>query len=152
MHSGNRRSGANSPRTIRQSKNARKDAAAVNRGRSANRPSEIPVRGWKDIFYRIFTSISEDRILANAGAVTFYALLALFSLIATLVSIYGFFSDSRTIADQVTAMSGILPGGAVDVIRDELNRLTILPKGKLAAKPSGARGAKMADTIGPVPR
>ena len=28
-------------------------------------------------------------------------------------------------------MSGILPGGAVDVIRDELNRLTSQPKGKL---------------------
>jgi membrane protein len=131
MHSGIRRSGANSPGTIRQSKNSKTDAADVDRGRSANRPSEIPVRGWKDIVYRIFNSIPEDRILANAAAVTFYALLAVFPLIATLVSIYGFFSDSRTIADQVTAMSGILPGGAVDVIRDELNRLTSQPKGKL---------------------
>jgi membrane protein len=138
MRSGIRRSGANSPGTSRQSKNSNKDAANVgggrsdvDRGRSANRPSEIPVRGWKDIVYRIFNSISEDRILANAAAVTFYALLAVFPLIATLVSIYGFFSDSRTIADQVTAMSGVLPGGAVDVIRDELNRLTSQPKGKL---------------------
>jgi membrane protein len=138
MHSGIRRSGANGPGAIRQSKNSRRRAADVDdgrpdvdRGRSANRPSEIPIRGWKDIVYRIFSSISEDRILANAAAVTFYALLAVFPLIATLVSIYGFFSDSRTIADQVTAMSGILPGGAVDVIRDELNRLTSQPKGKL---------------------
>ena len=103
----------------------------VDHGRSADRPSEIPVRGWKDIAYRIFNSIWEDRILANAAAVTFYALLAVFPLMATLVSIYGFFSDSRTIADQVTAMSGVLPGGAIDVIRDELNRLTSQPKGKL---------------------
>ena len=116
MHSEIRRSGANNPGTIRQSKNSQKDEADVDggpdvdRGRSANRPSEIPVRGWKDIVYRIFNSISEDRILANAAAVTFYALLAVFPLIATLVSIYGFISDSRTIADQVTAMSGFFPG------------------------------------------
>jgi len=76
-------------------------------------------------------SLSQDRILANAAAVTFYTLLAVFPLIATLVSVYGFFLDSRTIADQVSAMSGVLPGGAVDVIRDELNRLTSQPKGKL---------------------
>jgi membrane protein len=131
-------SGAKRLGTIGQYKNSKTDAAGldggrvhVDRGRSANRPSEIPVRGWKDIVYRIFNSISDDRILANAAAVTFYALLAVFPLIATLISIYGFFSDSRTIADQVTVMSGIFPGGAVDVIRDELNRLTSQPKGKL---------------------
>jgi membrane protein len=71
MHSGIRRSGANNPGTMRQSKNAKKVAADVDRGRSANRPSEIPARGWQDIVYRIFNSISKDRILANAAAVTF---------------------------------------------------------------------------------
>jgi membrane protein len=138
MRSGVKRSDVNSPGSIRRSAGSKEvaadidgGAAEVDRGRSANRPSEIPGRGWKDIVYRIFNGISEDRILANAAAVTFYALLAVFPLIATLVSIYGFFSDSRTITDQVTAMSGILPGGAVDVIRDELNRLTSQPKGKL---------------------
>jgi hypothetical protein len=48
------------------------------RGRSARRPSEIPPPGWKDIVVRVYEGISEDRILANAAAVTFYALLALF--------------------------------------------------------------------------
>ena len=138
MRSGIRRSGGSGPGTSHQSKNSKKDAANVdggrsdvNRGRSANRPSEIPVRGWKDIVLRIFHGVSEDRILPNAAAVTFYALLAMFPLIGTLVSIYGLFADSRTIADQVTAMAGILPGGAVDVIHEELNRLTGQAKGKL---------------------
>jgi len=138
MLSGMRHSDVNSPRTIRQPASSKEVAADiggergdVDRGRSAERPPEILVRGWKGIVHRIFNSISQDRILANAAAVTFYTLLAVFPLIATLVSVYGFFLDSRTIADQVSAMSGVLPGGAVDVIRDELNRLTSQPKGKL---------------------
>src|SRR5438094_8512959 len=87
-------------------------------------PSEIPARGWKDIALRIYEVISEDRILADAAAVTFYALLALFPGIGALVSIYGLFADPTTIATQLDAVAGILPGGAVDVIRDQLTRLT----------------------------
>ena len=59
------------------------------RGRFAEGPSEIPARGWKDILLRVYDGISEDRILANAAGVTYYALLALFPGIAALVSILG---------------------------------------------------------------
>ena len=48
------------------------------RGRFAQGPSEIPALGWKDIFLRVYKGISDDRILANAAGVTYYALLALF--------------------------------------------------------------------------
>ena len=52
------------------------------RGRSAETPSQIPARGWKDIFLRVYRGISEDRILLVATGVTFYALLAIFPGIA----------------------------------------------------------------------
>jgi membrane protein len=101
------------------------------RGRLADRPSEIPARGWKDILLRVYNGISEDRILANAAAVTFYALLALFPAMAALVSIYGLFADPGTITKQLDAMQGVLPGGGIDVIRDQLTRLTAQPSGAL---------------------
>jgi membrane protein len=107
-----------------QNSNSTHHVADDARGRSAMSPSEIPVRGWKDILLRIYEGISEDRILANAAAVTFYTLLALFPGIAALVSIYGLFADPGSIATLLDAVSGILPGGAVDVIRDQLTRLT----------------------------
>ena len=43
---------------------------ADRRGRSAERPSEIPAPGWKDILLRVYNGISDDRILANAAGVT----------------------------------------------------------------------------------
>src|SRR6201981_1904077 len=101
------------------------------RGRSAERPSDIPARGWKDILWRVYEGISDDRILANAAAGTFYALLALFPALAALVSIYGLFADPASIQQHLDSIAGILPGGAVDVVRDQLNRLTAQSGGTL---------------------
>jgi membrane protein len=93
------------------------------RGRFPEGPSEIPARGWKDILLRVYDGISDDRILANAAGVTFYALLALFPGIAALVSIYGLFADPNTIASHIDAIAGFAPGGAIEIIRDQLTRL-----------------------------
>jgi hypothetical protein len=68
-------------------------ASEPGRGRAANRPSEIPFRGWQDILWRLIKSASEDRILATPGSVAFFALLAAFPAVATVVSLYGIFAD-----------------------------------------------------------
>jgi membrane protein len=94
------------------------------RGRRASTPSEIPARGWKDILKRCYQRLGDDRILAIAAGVTFYALLAIFPAIAALVSIYGLFSDPGTIARHLDDISGMVPGGAIDVIRGQLENLT----------------------------
>src|SRR3954470_3552903 len=67
--------------------------AADERGRRAKRPSEIAKRGWKDILWRVYGGLVEDRILMNAAGVAFYALLALFPTFTAFVSIYGLFAD-----------------------------------------------------------
>jgi len=94
------------------------------RGRLAQGPSDIPALGWKDIFWRVYNGISDDRILANAAGVTYYALLALFPGVAAVVSIYGLFADPNSIVSHVDTMAGFAPGGAIDVIRDQLTRLS----------------------------
>src|SRR5438309_1941383 len=113
------------------SKSDHKAPADEGRGRSAEKPSDIPARGWKDILWRVYAGISDDRILANAAAVTFYALLALFPAIAALVSIYGLFADPASIQQHLDSVSGVLPGGAIEVIRNQLNSLAAQPRGTL---------------------
>ena len=68
---------------------------------------------------RVYNGISDDRILANAAGVTYYALLALFPGIAALVSIYGLFADPNTIVNHVNTVAGFAPGGAIDVVREQ---------------------------------
>lgn len=101
------------------------------RGRDAAAPSEVPAAGWKDILARVYRGLDDDRILANAAAVTFYALLALFPAIAALVSIYALFADPQSISQHLDAAAGVLPGGAIDIIRDQLDRLVAQPHNKL---------------------
>jgi membrane protein len=93
------------------------------RGRQADTPSEIPARGWWDIFKRVARQVSEDRVMAEAAAVTYYALLALFPALAALVSLYGLFADPNTIADHLNAITGVVPGGGMQIITDQLHSL-----------------------------
>jgi len=71
------------------------------RGRSATHPLEVPARGWKDILFRVWKNIGEDRVIVVAAGVTFYSVLALFPAIAALVAVYGFFADPTTIASHL---------------------------------------------------
>ena len=99
--------------------------------RKASTPSEIPARGWKDILKHWYRRINDDRILAIAAGVTFYALLAIFPAIAALVSIYGLFADPAAIAQHLDDFAKLVPGGAIDVVRDQLNQLTAQGRGTL---------------------
>lgn len=98
-------------------------ASQPGRGRNAERPLQIPLKGWVDIFWRIYASIMEDRILLIAAGATFYLLLALFPALAAFVSVYGFVADPRTVADQVAFLGGMLPTGSLDMIRTQLQAL-----------------------------
>lgn len=93
------------------------------RGRHADTPTEISAKGWKDILWRTYEEFGKDRITAVAAGVTYYALLAVFPAIAALVSIYGLFSDPATIQDHLNTMSGILPGGALEIVGEQVKRI-----------------------------
>jgi membrane protein len=93
------------------------------RGRSADTPSDIPAKGWKDILWRVYRGISENRIPLISAGVTFYTLLSIFPGIAALISIYGLFADPSTIASQLDTLANVAPGGALQLLRDEMTRL-----------------------------
>jgi membrane protein len=93
------------------------------RGRSATTPSEIPARGWKDILLRVYANVAKHRIMALAAGMTYYTILAIFPAIAALVAVYGLFSDPSTITKHLDQLGGFLPGGALDIARDQLTRV-----------------------------
>ena len=99
-------------------------------GQAAASPSDIPARGWWAIVKRVAGNVSEHRLLTEAAAITFYALLALFPALAALVSLYGLFADPATISHQVGAMSGVIPGGGMDIISSQIDNLTANGSGK----------------------
>ena len=101
------------------------------RGREATSPWHIPWQGWKDIFWRTYQQISEDRLLAVAAGVVFYWLLALFPAITAFVSLYGLFAKPSTISNHLSLLSNLLPGGALDIVQEQINRIVSKGETKL---------------------
>lgn len=99
-------------------------ATQPGRGRDAEAPTEIPARGWKDILWRLYRSISKDRILLTAAGASFYMLLALVPTLSAFVSIYGLFNDRVGVLNHVELLTGIVPPGALEILREQLTRLT----------------------------
>lgn len=92
-------------------------------GRDATRPSEIPARGWWAILKRTAQQVSEDRVMAEAAGITFYALLALFPALAALISIYGLFADPQQVERHLGTLEGLVPGGGMDILHDQVKRI-----------------------------
>lgn len=101
------------------------------RGREADRPRDIPARGWKDIAWRVYRQIGCDNIDLIAAGVAFYTLLALFPAIAALVSIYGLVADRATVLEHTDKLAGFLPQGAVDLISGQMEAIASQPQGAL---------------------
>lgn len=99
-------------------------AADDARGRRAERPSDIPRRGWRDILLRIKDAVSGKSLSLVAAGAAFYAFLAIPSAIAALVSLYGLMADPAEVRRQVDAMRGVVPGEAVGLLSDQLKALT----------------------------
>jgi membrane protein len=98
------------------------------RGRDAASPGEIPASGWKDVLFRTYEQIEEDRLLAVAAGVVFYGLLALFPAITALVSSYALFADPKTINDHLSFVADTLPAGTFTIVQEQVER--VLSKGE----------------------
>ncbi|MHC4055072.1 YihY/virulence factor BrkB family protein [Bradyrhizobium sp. 25ACV] len=113
-----RRGEANSPET-----HPARAAVQPGHGRRAKSPFEIPWKGWKDIFWRTYQRIDEDRLLATAGGVVFFGLLAIFPAVTALVSSYGLFADPKTISANLQTLATMLPEGSFQIVEDQVARV-----------------------------
>lgn len=93
------------------------------RGRSAERPQDIPARGWRDVLWRSWQEISDNNIFLIAGGVTYSILLALFPALAALVSLYGLLLDPGQIEQQVNSLGTMLPEQSRQMLTQELHQL-----------------------------
>lgn len=61
--------------------------------------------------------------MSISGGVTFFLLLAIFPATAAIVSIYGLFADLHKMNADMSSLSNVLPGGAVQVLGEQIKRL-----------------------------
>src|SRR5918996_2696734 len=91
------------------------------RGRSAERPNEIPAPGWRDILWRVWAQIGHDNVSIIAAGVAFYAILAVFPAITAFVSLFGLFADPAAVQEQFANLEGMIPAEAWTLLNDQLS-------------------------------
>ena len=99
------------------------DAKEPGRGRLAQRPAQIPRKGWTDIFWRLGVSYYGDRVGFVAGGVTFFVTLSLFPTLAAFVTIYGLFADPNDAWTRLQFLYSVLPSGVAEFLGAEMQRL-----------------------------
>ena len=104
-----------------------REASQPGHGRLARNPLQIPWAGWKDILWRTYQQIDEDRLLAIAAGVVFFGLLAVFPAVTALVSCYGLFANPSTISANLQTLALMLPEGSFQIVQDQIAR--VLAKG-----------------------
>jgi membrane protein len=118
-------------------------AGAAGRDGAAESPLQISGRGWTTIIGHTIREFAKDRILAVAAGATFYALLALFPALAAFVSLYGLVADVGEARAQILSLAGVLPGGAISVLGDQLTRLGATDHGSLGFAFATGLGASL---------
>src|SRR5512139_2974082 len=89
-------------------------------------PAPVGRRGWavwRHILYRTYIEINDDRLLALAAGVVFYALLALFPAITALVSSYALFAKPSTINGHLAALSSMMPASAIKIVDEQVTHV-----------------------------
>lgn len=100
-------------------------------GAEAERPLQVPARGWAQIFKRAFRKAKDDGISLAAAGVAFYAFLAIFPAMLAALAIYGLVAEPAQVQQQVAAISGPLPEQARSILRQQLTSLTSTQQGAL---------------------
>jgi membrane protein len=80
-----------------------------------------------------FRASIADRMTLSAAGCAFYATLALFPAISTLISVYGLVFDREAVASQLQTVEAVLPPPAFSLIQARVQELVNQPNGSLSA-------------------
>jgi membrane protein len=92
-------------------------------GVHAEKPTEIPWRGWKQIVKRAWAEHKADNMPIIAGGVAFFGFLAIFPGLIAMISLYGLVASPETVARQVEDLSAQLPDEAANLIGEQLKSI-----------------------------
>jgi membrane protein len=89
-------------------------------GGTANKPSQVPAKGWLQIAKRGLAEAKTDNVPLLAAGMAYYAFLAIFPALIAAVLLYGFFADPTQIAQQIDALGSAIPPDIKKTITDQI--------------------------------
>lgn len=103
----------------------------MSRGRNANWPSHIPLRGWLDVGWRIWLKMADHNIGLIAAGIGFYGLLSVFPGITALVALAGVFMAETDVQGAVDPIMTMVPADGRALIADQLSEVNSTKQGAL---------------------
>lgn len=95
-------------------------------------PHQFTVQHWWQVVQRVYRKIEQDNMSLIAAGVAFYFLLAIFPLLASLISMYGLFVDHETVNQHIGALLTIMPEQSGGILKAQIESLTSTDKSSLS--------------------
>ena len=93
-------------------------------GTRAQRPTEIPARGWWQVVRRGWRESQDDNVSLMSAGVAFWLFLSLFPSLIALITVYGLVTDPDEAARQVEQLAGALPESARETLLEQVDTIT----------------------------
>jgi membrane protein len=92
-------------------------------GANADRPRDVPRKGWFQILRRAWKEAKADHVPLLAAGVAYYAFLALCPAIIAAVLLYGLVADPSQVANQVDQLGSTIPAPAKTLLEQQMTSL-----------------------------
>jgi membrane protein len=99
------------------------DIAAGVPGGEADRPGEIPPRGWFQVAKRVKDEAKADNISLLSGGVAFFAVLAVVPLLVAVLAIWGIFASPSDATRLIRDIASGLPNSAQRLVTQQLRSI-----------------------------
>jgi membrane protein len=89
-------------------------------GGTADKPTEVPAKGWLQIAKRGLAEAKVDNVPLLAAGMAYYAFLAIFPALIAAVLLYGLFADPSKIGDQINSLGSAIPSDVRKLITQQI--------------------------------
>ncbi len=90
----------------------------------AEQPSEFSSNDWWSIIKRLWDKIDEYNVSMLSAAVAFYAMLAIFPALASIVTLYALVADPTDVIRHLNLIKGVVPAEVTTIFNDQLSAIT----------------------------
>ncbi len=92
-------------------------------GATADKPTQVPAKGWFQIAKRGFKEFSADQMPLLAAGVAFYTFLSLVPALIAVVLVYGLVTTPEQVLSQIQSLAEVLPESARALVADQMTSL-----------------------------
>ena len=92
-------------------------------GAGADKPSEVPAKGWWQVVRRSLKEFSADQMPLMAAGVAFYAFLSLVPTLIAATLVYGLVTGPEDVRRQIQELSSVLPQEAATLVGQQMTDL-----------------------------